>query len=165
LQAKIKWPNDVLIRGRKVCGILIEQSSGPGVDAAARPLLRVVAGIGLNVNQSAQEFADAGLTEAASLASCSGQDFDHHDIARRLLGQLDDEYDRLGRGDLATLEAFWKGRLGLLGKTVTVECIGNVERGRLRELAFAGLELERPDGELLHLLPEAVRHLHEDTHG
>src|SRR5438067_7450290 len=49
LQARIKWPNDVLIQGRKVSGILIEQSRG------------TVAGIGLNVNQSAAAFAQAGL--------------------------------------------------------------------------------------------------------
>src|SRR5947209_4329638 len=49
--ARIKWPNDVLLRGRKVCGILIEQGRG------------TVVGVGLNVLQTAEELASAGLTE------------------------------------------------------------------------------------------------------
>src|SRR5262249_24480271 len=56
LQAKIKWPNDVLLRGRKVCSILIEQARA------------TVVGIGLNVSQSAESLAAAGLPEAGSLA-------------------------------------------------------------------------------------------------
>src|SRR5262249_7266361 len=112
LQARIKWPNDVLIRGRKVCGILIEQSSGPGGDADGRPLFRPVAGIGLNLNQTAAEFAAAGLTEAGSLASFTGRHFDNRETARLLIGQLDEEYDRLCAGDLAELEACWTWRVG-----------------------------------------------------
>src|SRR6516165_10834563 len=50
LPARIKWPNDVLIEGRKVCGILIEQRS-TGVDSFAS-----VVGIGLNVTQNAGDF-------------------------------------------------------------------------------------------------------------
>src|SRR5882672_4818005 len=61
LDATIKWPNDVLIQGRKVCGILIEQGRG------------TVVGIGLNVHQTAESFAAAGLTEAGSLAVFSSR--------------------------------------------------------------------------------------------
>src|SRR5712691_2501397 len=55
LEPRIKWPNDVLIDGKKVCGILIEQGRG------------TVAGIGLNVNQSAESLAAANLPLAGSL--------------------------------------------------------------------------------------------------
>src|SRR5262249_7908135 len=165
LQARIKWPNDILLRGRKVCGILIEQSTGPGLDAAGRPQFRIVAGIGLNLNQTASELADAGLTEACSLATFTGQQFDNRALACALLARLDDEYDRLCAGDLATLEASWKWRLGLLDNQVTAECVGAVYRGRLHDLTFAGLELELPDGERLHLPAETVRQLRGDGHG
>src|SRR5260370_14222896 len=49
VEATIKWPNDVLLLGKKVCGMLIEQSRG------------TVVGIGLNVRQTHQDFAAAGL--------------------------------------------------------------------------------------------------------
>jgi BirA family biotin operon repressor/biotin-[acetyl-CoA-carboxylase] ligase len=153
LQARIKWPNDVLVRGRKVCGILIEQAIGSGQAGGT------VAGIGLNVNQPAEVFAEAGLPEAGSLAVFTGERCDTDDMARRLLAQLDEEYDRLCQGDLATLEACWKWRLGLLGKPVLAECSDGVHRGRLLDLGWEGIQLGLPGGDRLCLQPEAIRHL------
>jgi BirA family biotin operon repressor/biotin-[acetyl-CoA-carboxylase] ligase len=146
LEARIKWPNDVLVGGRKVCGILIEQARG------------TVVGIGLNVNQSAEAFAKEGLTEAGSLASCAGRAFDVAEVARRLIRQLDAEYALLYDGDRASLEARWKTWLGLLGKEVVAEGPGGVWHGRLRDLTFDAVELEAPGG-VLRLTPETVRHL------
>lgn len=151
LQAKIKWPNDILIRGRKVCGILIEQARG------------TVAGIGLNVNQSAADFEQAGLPEAGSLAVFTKTNLDRRQLACRLIEQLDEEYQRLCQGDLATLEACWKWRIGLLGKPVIAECLDGTHRGRLREMAWEGLELELASGERLRRQPEMVRHLGADS--
>jgi BirA family biotin operon repressor/biotin-[acetyl-CoA-carboxylase] ligase len=153
LEAGIKWPNDVLVRGRKVCGILIEQALGPGGAGGT------VVGIGLNVNQEAAAFAAAGLTEAASLAVFTGATQPTDDVARRLLGHLDAEYERLCQGDHAALESCWKGRLGLLGKAVVAECHDGCHRGRLVDVGWDGVHLGLPDGGLLRLWPEAVRHL------
>jgi BirA family transcriptional regulator, biotin operon repressor / biotin---[acetyl-CoA-carboxylase] ligase len=147
LEARIKWPNDVLIGGRKVCGILIEQRRG------------TVAGIGLNINQTAEMFAAVGLTEATSLAVVTGEQRDSRAVARRLLHHLDEQYDSLCAGDLATLEACWKRRLGLLGQEVVAECAGALHRGRLRDLTWDGVELARPDGTSERLLPETVARL------
>jgi BirA family transcriptional regulator, biotin operon repressor / biotin---[acetyl-CoA-carboxylase] ligase len=148
LQAKIKWPNDVLLGGRKVCGILIEQGCG------------LVAGIGLNLNQSAEDFRQMELPEAASLACFTGSKHDRDEVARLLLRQLDEEYERLLQGDLTTLEARWKWRIGLLGEQVQVECTDGIHRGRLRELGWDGLELEGSGEALVRIPPESVRHLH-----
>lgn len=148
LQARIKWPNDVLIRDQKVCGILIEQGHG------------TVAGVGLNVNQSQHDFAVANLPAATSLAIRTGQRHDCHAVARQLIKQLDEEYARLYQGDDATLEACWKWRIGLLGKRVRVECAEEEHRGRLVDLTWGGVELELRDGALLRISPERVRHLH-----
>ncbi len=147
LQAKIKWPNDVLIRGRKVCGILIEQARG------------TVVGIGLNVNQTSESLAQADLPQAGSLALFAGTSLNCADIARTLIFQLDEEYERLCQGDLAALESCWKWRTGLLGRQVIVECQDGMYHGRLRELAWEGLELEVEDGETQQFQPEAVKHI------
>jgi len=145
--ARIKWPNDVLVRGKKVCGILAEQSRG------------TVVGIGLNVKQSAESLAAANLPDAASLALCTDQVLDRDAIARLLIEQLDEEYDRLCQGDLATLEASWKWHTGLLGRQVRVECHEAVYRGRLLEQGWEGVIVETAEGAPLRLQPEAVRHL------
>jgi BirA family biotin operon repressor/biotin-[acetyl-CoA-carboxylase] ligase len=148
VQAKIKWPNDVLIRGRKVCGILAEQGRG------------TVVGVGLNVNQSAADFEGAGLPQATSLALAAGRALDCRGVARLLIRLLDEEYDGLVQGDLARLEACWKWRTGLLGKQVVAECHDGPVRGRLVEMAFDGLRITAPEGDARLLVPEAVRHLH-----
>jgi len=151
LPARIKWPNDVLIQDRKVCGILIEQrASGPDKVAA-------VVGIGLNVTQSGETFAEAGLPDAASLAFFSTQSFDCRQIAEDLLMRLNEEYHRLTRGDLGPLENRWKQFLGLSGQ-VSVECVKETIHGKLVDVSFAGLELEIR-GERICLQPETVRHL------
>jgi BirA family biotin operon repressor/biotin-[acetyl-CoA-carboxylase] ligase len=146
LQAKIKWPNDVLLHGRKVCGILIEQGRG------------TVAGIGLNLNQSAEAFAAAGLQEAGSLAVFAGRPFDYKETTHILIQRLDEEYGRLCDGDLHTLESCWKWRLGLLGQHVVAECHDGCQRGRLRELGWDGVHLETAQG-IICLQPEIVRHI------
>jgi BirA family biotin operon repressor/biotin-[acetyl-CoA-carboxylase] ligase len=142
----IKWPNDVLAAGRKVCGILIEQRGG------------TVAGIGLNVNQPQAAFDAAGLPEATSLAICSEQDLNCRQITEALLARLDAVYRCLVEGDLDDVEHRWRERFGLVGRVVRVECADGVLTGRLRELAFGGVLVETTSG-LRHLPPEAVRHL------
>jgi BirA family biotin operon repressor/biotin-[acetyl-CoA-carboxylase] ligase len=154
LPARIKWPNDVLLRGRKVCGILIEQTRGP--DGLAS-----VAGIGLNVRQPAEAFAAAGLPAATSLAHFMPQPPEVAEVARRLIARLDEDYDLLCRGDLGTLEACWRWHLGLLGRPVTAECVDGNHRGRLRDVGFEAVVLDRPDGLPLTLRPERVLHLEE----
>jgi BirA family biotin operon repressor/biotin-[acetyl-CoA-carboxylase] ligase len=154
IQPRIKWPNDVLLRERKVCGILIEQSVRTGAEGST------VVGSGLNVNQTAEAFAGAGLTEATSLGAVTGKPHDWAGVARLLLTQLDTEYRRLRAGDLTTLEADWRCHLGLLGNTVLVECHEADHRGRLREIGWNALEVELADGTALRLAPESVRHVH-----
>jgi BirA family biotin operon repressor/biotin-[acetyl-CoA-carboxylase] ligase len=156
LQAKIKWPNDVLILGKKVCGILIEQRT----TAHAEFPLATVVGIGLNVSQSAAMFEQAGLPDAASLASLSGSAFVYEDVAKKLIRQLDEQYHRLLEGDFHTLEALWKCRLGLLGEFVHVEGVHEHHHGRLVDVTLDGLDLEMDSGAVLRLTPESVRHLH-----
>jgi BirA family transcriptional regulator, biotin operon repressor / biotin---[acetyl-CoA-carboxylase] ligase len=154
LQATIKWPNDVLLRGKKVCGILIEQRTTSDADF---PLASVV-GIGLNVAQSTDTFEQAGLPLAASLASLSGLSFTLEDVAKELIRQLDDRYDRLINGHFDTLEYLWKRRLGLVGNRVLVEGVNQQYRGRLLDVRLLGLALE-VNGAVVRLAPETVRHI------
>jgi len=148
---RIKWPNDVLVQGRKVCGILIEQGARGGRTAS-------VVGIGLNVNQSGDDFSAAGLPDATSLSLIAGGPVATDDVARQLITQLDDEFDRLCRGDRASLEARWASLLGLIGEEVTAEC-GVRQRGRLMRATFEGLTLRREAGPPVVIAPEVILHL------
>jgi BirA family biotin operon repressor/biotin-[acetyl-CoA-carboxylase] ligase len=146
-EPRIKWPNDVFLEGRKVCGILIEQGRG------------TVAGIGLNVNQSAAVFAAAGLPEAGSLASVTRRVFDVAALARELMHELDATYAQLCDRDLAAVESVWQRRLGLLGQAVVIECRDTSHRGRLNAVSLERVELQTTDGTLRELQPECVRHI------
>lgn len=147
-EARIKWPNDVLLGGKKTCGILIEQAAG------------TVVGIGLNLNQSAADFDAAGLPDATSLAATHGGWIDSTVALATLLRRLDDEYDRLLSGDGVRLEAEWKGRVGLLGRQVVAESMdGGTTVGRLREMTFEGVEIDTGEVGLVALRPETLRHL------
>jgi len=146
-QARIKWPNDVLLRRRKIGGILIEQGRS------------TVVGIGLNLAQSAADFERAGLPLAGSLASVTGQDHAPSEIASRLIERLDVEYDDLLHGEISELESRWKWRVGLLGREViAIDSGSTIYRGRLRDLTFDGIDLECAGGRKL-LQPELVRQL------
>jgi BirA family transcriptional regulator, biotin operon repressor / biotin---[acetyl-CoA-carboxylase] ligase len=147
LSAQIKWPNDVLLEGRKVCGILIEQAVG------------TVAGIGLNVNQPAEHFAAAALTQASSLAVFAGPQWSTRDIAKTLILELDMAFERLLDGDVCTLQASWKDGLALIGKHVNVETATGTQRGQLVDISFDGLQLRLADNTILVVQPEAVLHL------
>jgi BirA family biotin operon repressor/biotin-[acetyl-CoA-carboxylase] ligase len=149
VQARIKWPNDLLVSGKKVCGILIEQH-GPAA----------VIGIGLNLTQSADEFAAAGLPHAASLASVSGKGTDLRTAAETVIRRLDQDYGRLRTGERTEVEADWKRRIGLLGRSVRLDRMdGSTLRGRLLEMEFDRLLIELPGGSLEGVIPETVRHL------
>lgn len=147
LQAAIKWPNDILIEGFKVCGILIEQAQG------------TVVGIGLNVHQPVDAFAGAGLAQAASLEMLVNRKLDRDKITRSLLEELDRGYALLVGGDLNAVESVWQERLGLIGKPVEVECVDCLEEGRLVNMSFAGLELADVRGEIRRVPPERVKHI------
>jgi BirA family biotin operon repressor/biotin-[acetyl-CoA-carboxylase] ligase len=147
LEASLKWPNDVFIQGRKICGILIEQARG------------TVVGLGLNVNQSPQSLLELGLTEAGSLAGFAGRSFDVADLACRLLQRLDYEYALLCRGDFGSLTRRWRERLCLLGRPALVQCADASYSGMLVELTFECVQLQLPTGGTVRLPPEVVKHI------
>jgi len=148
LQARIKWPNDLLIKGKKVCGILIEQGLG------------TVVGIGVNLNQTAEEFARDQLPDASSLVLETGKPFEFQIASNAIIQSLDDEYDRLLSGEIVPLEAHWKWRIGLLGRLVVAETSdGATTTGRLREMSFDGIEIEHFESGMTVLRPEFVRQL------
>lgn len=142
----IKWPNDLLIGGKKVCGILIELRS------------RTVVGIGLNLSQTKEDFAD--LPDATSLTLASGVTITMKAAAEAVVRSLDAEYAKLVNGERAAVEQAWKTRTGLLGRNVLVELTdGGTFPARLRDMSFDGLEIETAEGYPRALVPETIAHV------
>jgi BirA family biotin operon repressor/biotin-[acetyl-CoA-carboxylase] ligase len=148
-QVQIKWPNDLLIRNKKCCGLLIELHGETAI-----------VGIGLNLAQSSEELNAQGLPDATSLSAVAGKDFDLRAVCEAVLRALDGEYHRLVQGETTPVEAEWKWRVGLLGKQVEIELVDGAKvYGRLHEMGFGGLELELADGVFQCFLPERIAHL------
>jgi BirA family biotin operon repressor/biotin-[acetyl-CoA-carboxylase] ligase len=109
VQGEIRWPNDVLVEGRKVSGILPEAAT----DTAGR-LAHVILGVGINVNQVA--FAAELGVEATSVRLATGR---AHDIARlqsAVLDALGRRYARFLEGGLAALREVWLERAWSIGR-------------------------------------------------
>jgi BirA family biotin operon repressor/biotin-[acetyl-CoA-carboxylase] ligase len=83
----LKWPNDVLIQGKKFCGILAEMS------AEATRVRHIVVGVGLNVNQAS--FPDDLEQTATSLLQATGTEWSRVEVSAALLKSLDQEYKDL----------------------------------------------------------------------
>ena len=106
--AGIKAPNDLLVGGKKVAGILVE--TRPGRDSFA------VVGIGLNVNHGPGDFPEELRDRATSLAMVVGTKFDRSGVAASLLGDLG-KSERLMRNSTAELLAAWRQHLLNPGKS------------------------------------------------
>jgi BirA family transcriptional regulator, biotin operon repressor / biotin---[acetyl-CoA-carboxylase] ligase len=107
--AALKWPNDVLLGGRKVAGVLLEGSEG-----------LVVCGIGINVSQRANELPTGTTITAGSLALFSGHEPDRVEILVMLLEILEHRYDTWQASGLGPFLDELEVRNGLRGRRISV---------------------------------------------
>lgn len=129
-RAQLKWPNDVLLDGQKLSGVLIDAGIG-GRDGYA-------VGIGINVNRT--RFPRELEGRSTSLALATGREHDRRALLLDLAQRLDEILAALAANDVADLERRFADRLGLLGREVDVVA-GRSHRGVLRRIDFDHLEL------------------------
>ena len=113
--ARIRWPNDLLVDERKVCGILAEASSDSSEDGAGR-LHHVILGIGINLDQTAFPAFLAG--RATSLRLVTGRAQDAGAVLATVLAQLERRYATWRAGGFAALRAAWLAHALLPGQVV-----------------------------------------------
>lgn len=140
LRPKIKWPNDVLVRGRKISGILME------IQGDINTLDYVIVGMGINVNNL--HFNDGICAAATSLALELGHDIDRNKFVSELLYNLETVYEacKSEQGFNAIAEKY-KKNCETLNKTVDVRIVDGVKHGTAIGLDSEGrLLLESDDG-------------------
>jgi BirA family biotin operon repressor/biotin-[acetyl-CoA-carboxylase] ligase len=142
-EARIRFPNDVLLEGRKVAGVLVEArfiSSKPDV---------FVLGVGLNVNAHPPD------VNAASL----GPDVSRAAAARALLEAVDEWYGRLG-GSLRDFRRAWRDRSFILKRRVRIRENGRAVSGVVEDVdPLDGVVLRLDSGHLRDFRGERVEHL------
>ena len=123
LGAEIKWPNDILIHGRKICGILVEMKSmGERID-----LMNV--GIGLNVNMNLDTLPEDIRSFTTSLKTESRSDIDRCVLLNVILNKLERIYKMILDGDKQTLINEWIRLNCTTGKEVSVQSQNSIIRG------------------------------------
>lgn len=158
--ARIKWPNDVVVasrgagelRVRKLGGVLVEPVRRG--DAAPAHIL----GLGLNVNQTADELPAGAPVEATSMCRERGRQFDRNALCRALLDELSGWYRRLAMGQKEHILARWRTLSCLLGQGVRAQLGDQVVSGTVVGIRSTGeLILEDAAGGQTFLPDERTR--------
>ncbi|HZA25475.1 MAG TPA: biotin--[acetyl-CoA-carboxylase] ligase [Dehalococcoidia bacterium] len=143
LAARLKWPNDVLVKGKKVAGVLVESAvDGESVRYA-------IVGIGINVTMECEK-VDELSGYATSLEAAAQREMSRERLLRDLLQEIDGLYLKLAEGQTPLEE--WKTLLDTLGQQVTVSFHGESHTGLAEDVDEVGnLLLRVDDGELITL--------------
>lgn len=146
LPVALKWPNDVLVDGRKVCGILVELAGQAG------RLEWGIVGWGLNVNVDFS--TDEALSRTAtSLAEAAGRPWPRLPLLLACLERLEAHYEALRAGGGEESWKGWRARLATLGREVTVSAPEGAFSGQAFDVAPDGaLLVRRADGRVEHVL-------------
>lgn len=152
-EPELKWPNDVLIAGRKCAGVLVEAPAAPH---------RLVVGIGVNTDWRGEVRARAPAT-STSLAEELGRDVDRWDVAVNLLDALDRRLEGAEQDPDAVLAAY-RAACSTFGRKVVVEGPGRTITGLAVDVDERGALAVRTDdgaivvdaGEVTHLRPKLI---------
>lgn len=103
-RADLRWPNDVLVDGKKIAGIL------PEAVLDDMTIRFVILGVGLNVNSLSSDFPPDLATPATSLFMCTGRESELEDVARSLMDRMDSLYQRTKREGCGFIPPLWERR-------------------------------------------------------
>lgn len=139
LSPEIKWPNDILIAGRKVAGILTE------LNAELDHIKHITLGIGIDVNLAAGDFPADLRKIATSLKIEAGRTISRTDLAASLLRELDRDYRRIRERQFPQIADEWEAQCGTVGRRVTLHLGPRILCGRAESLDDDGALLLRTD--------------------
>ena len=139
LKAGIKWPNDILLNGRKTAGILTEMA------AEVDRVKHVILGIGVDVNLNAADFPPDLRKTVTSLKIEMGKPIPRAELAVNILRELDADYERVCSGDFTAVADEWEEHCNTIGHPVSIQTGNRHVRGRAESLAEDGALLVRTD--------------------
>ena len=137
LTPEIKWPNDILIQGKKVAGILTELS------AELDRVKYVILGVGVNVNTAPGEFPAELRKLVTSLKIETGHRQNRAELAVKILRELDRDYGRVAAGRFEAVADEWEKNCSTLGQRVAIRAGDRKIEGRAESLDADGALLLR----------------------
>ena len=157
VEARIKWPNDLLVSGKKICGILaessVENATGP---AKEKRLDYVILGVGTNANL---EPAELGVPDrqVTTVRSELGHDVNLLELLRILLSDLEAELGRIE--DFGSVLEDWRNLNCTLGEKVRIRRFGHTIEGRAVDLSQEGALLLATSRGTVELFEGEIEHL------
>ncbi len=141
VKSAVKWPNDVLIKGKKVAGILVENVfEGNALQAS-------IVGVGLNVSLDVTAHPEIASI-ATSLSAELGRELGRDEVLKPLLEEMDALYQAVKRGE--DVYGRWLPYVETVGKTVRIKSGKSVEEGLAQSVNPDGsITLRRADGSLV----------------
>jgi len=139
VNAEIKWPNDMLIGGRKAAGILTEMSADPDM------VRHVILGVGVDVNMPAHEFPKEIRDVSTSIMLALGRRVNRAVLLRSFITEFERCYERLVSGERAGLLDEWRSLTGMLGRRVRVTGLTGAADGVAEDIDSGGRLLLKSD--------------------
>jgi BirA family biotin operon repressor/biotin-[acetyl-CoA-carboxylase] ligase len=150
LGAEIKWPNDLIVAGRKLAGILAESAAQGGA------LQFIVLGFGLNLRPAA--YPPELAQRVTSIEAETNRPADRAVILAEILAAIAERYADLGQGRFDVILGAWRERArSLRGSAVEWDSGGAVMRGRAEDIDDTGALLVRAGGSVHRLVAGEVR--------
>jgi BirA family biotin operon repressor/biotin-[acetyl-CoA-carboxylase] ligase len=141
LDVRIKWPNDILVNGKKIAGILTE------ISTELDKIEYVVVGFGMNVNIRFEDLSDEIRGTATSILLETGERYLRTIFLRTFLEHFETRYETVQTEGFDSLRERWKELSNIIGRRVEVEMIGKSCTGKVVEIDRDGvLILEEDDG-------------------
>lgn len=124
LEADIKWPNDILLNGKKIVGILTEMQSEPGLANV------VILGIGINANQTDEELIHDDRNQSTSLATEKGELINRAELLANILEEFEWLYDAYLKNGFKEIKLLWEARSISIGLNLEAKSIHGTVTGR-----------------------------------
>jgi BirA family biotin operon repressor/biotin-[acetyl-CoA-carboxylase] ligase len=147
IYSDLKWPNDLLIQCKKVCGILLESSFRGDIPEF------VIIGIGLNVNTDVDDFPPELRNNVTSLKIITGKEFDKKEILSEICIRLEKNYFSEIESEFSYIVGKWKSKCHSIGKILTITSGNNKITGIFEDIHNDGsIKIKLENGEILKIL-------------
>ncbi len=151
IESQIKWPNDILINEKKVCGILTEMSAELDI------INWVVVGIGINVNIDHREFPEDIQENTISLKEILGKEVLRVKLVQVFLQEFEKYYESLKRREFSSILKEWKLYSHTLGRKIRVDMGERIIAGEAVDINEEGaLILKKEDGQLVEIISGTI---------
>lgn len=153
VDAKIKWPNDVLIHGDKISGVLTE------VNATFNEIDWVVVGIGIDSNIKLEDFPEDIRIGTTTLTEELPSEIDENGLIAKFLNEFEEVYNLYKAGEIETILTDWRNLSDTIGKYVNItQTGGKITQGYVVGINNEGsLIIEKQDGKLEKIISGELR--------